>query len=714
MDHDKRTKSLGLEARSRTQSASTSASNEDQSLPRAYYNVRAARSALTTVCTLGGCGVANNSACGSFLVADDNRIFAANHRHCYGKKVNITASFNLETYTCNTCTFRGEHLVLHREVDGTDALDANPVCFVLSDQCFPPIIPVEGDGECVKSFRIEDGAIFELVDAFLGLTRGFSVPAGSVVVLASASHLARVGTAAYARDFVHEGGRLVSTMGGSIELVHCFPILLSGTEDSALIRSMTDLQHWLGHISTGRDISRARKKCFSLTMGKDISAFSVCGSTGMQYATVQSCAALGLPEAPAGTGPPEAPVHHAMSLELPVAKFGPGTCVFRSTGYTALPLSLLPCPPEQERALIDALIEDLNEIFMTNLATEFCTARTLSTGPSGAECDTSDYRFIVIGASHASRLASALRETGAEVSDLAVPGWKLSSESVEAASALLREVLEEEWTGETVVIYQLFDNSSYFGISADGTASLPVKGTDGHYHVEGSLGMIDKDNFKQLFSAAVPLLRAGGQNKKILISPISRYAVESCCSNRRNGLTQVLTEGLSNLETWMDDQAYLKRIRNFMVFNPNDFFSPDNDTITKKDARVYKQCWKAGPVHMTSVGYEKMAASLLEALIEGTFSRSGPAAPAATSTSTPSSSSHNRWPPPAGGQRKFDWSKRRQAWVLGSDAVAHRNYNDGNGGSRGRGRGGGKWRGHGGQSRGWGGFNRGQGRGKPY
>jgi hypothetical protein len=383
--------------------------------------------------------------------------------------------------------------------------------------------------------------------------------------------------------------RLVSTMGFGIELVHGVPILLSGTDDSALIRSMTDLQHWLEHISNGRDIDKARKKCFTVTMGRDISNFSVDG-----------CTALGPPEAPAGTGPPEASVHYAMSLELPVAKFGNGTGVFRNAGYRELPLSLPPCPPEQERALIEALIDDLNENFMTDLATEFSSARTKDTNPSSAECDTSDYRFVVIGASHACRLASALRETGAEVADLAVPGWKISSESVEAMCVLLKEVLEEEWTGETIVIYQLFDNSSYFGISADGTDSLPAKDRNGIYHVEGPLGMIDRDNFKQLFSAAVPLLRSGGQNKKILISPLSRYAVESCCddsshcSNRGTGLTQVLTEGLSNLETWMDDQSYLKRIRNFVVFNPNDFFSPD----TKKDARVFKQCWKAGPVHM--------------------------------------------------------------------------------------------------------------------
>jgi hypothetical protein len=116
------------------------------------------------------------------------------------------------------------------------------------------------------------------------------------------------------------------------------------------------------------------------------------------------------------------------------------------------------------------------------------------------------------------------------------------------------------------------------------------------------MGMIDRDNFKQLYSMSVPLLRAGGQHKKVLLSPLSRYAVESCCdnnthcSNRGGGLTQVLTEGLANLETWTDGQAYLIWMQNFLTFNPNDFFSPDDDPITKKDARTFKQCWKAGPV----------------------------------------------------------------------------------------------------------------------
>jgi hypothetical protein len=203
----------------------------------------------------------------------------ANHRHCYGKKSNISASFDLEKIACNTCTFGGAHQVLHREVESTEALDASPVCFILSDQCFPPIIPVEGDGECFKILQIEDASIFELIVAFLDITKGFSVPAGSMVVLASASYLARAGTATYAAEYVRARGHLLDAMGGGIELLHGFPIFLSGTEDSVLLRCLVDFEHWLGQVNTGRDISRACSAFFQHTVDthfRNMSSSHIC------------------------------------------------------------------------------------------------------------------------------------------------------------------------------------------------------------------------------------------------------------------------------------------------------------------------------------------------------------------------------------------------------------------------------------------------------
>jgi hypothetical protein len=138
--------------------------------------------------------------------------------------------------------------------------------------------------------------------------------------------------------------------------------------------------------------------------------------------------------------------------------------------------------------------------------------------------------------------------------------------------------------------------------------------------------MVDRDTFKQLFSAEVPLLRAGGQNKKVILSPIMRYAIESFCDsaghclNRGPALNKVLSEGLDSLQTWIDDQSYLKRIRNFIVVNPNLIIAPDS--VNKMETKTFKLYWKSGPIHMSTIGYKKLAAGLLEEMSSATFSRS--------------------------------------------------------------------------------------------
>jgi hypothetical protein len=108
----------------------------------------------------------------------------------------------------------GGHRVLHREGERVEVRELTPVAFILSDQNFPPSLPVEMEGECLKVMRVEDGTLQELVTTFLEATRGFVVPAGSVVAIASASHLAWVGAAAYAQELVNAIHRLRAAFRG--------------------------------------------------------------------------------------------------------------------------------------------------------------------------------------------------------------------------------------------------------------------------------------------------------------------------------------------------------------------------------------------------------------------------------------------------------------------------------------------------------------------
>jgi hypothetical protein len=47
----------------------------------------------------------------------------------------------------------------------------------------------------MKIIQVEHGSLAELVSVFLEITKGFAIPAGIVLLLASASHMTAVGTA---------------------------------------------------------------------------------------------------------------------------------------------------------------------------------------------------------------------------------------------------------------------------------------------------------------------------------------------------------------------------------------------------------------------------------------------------------------------------------------------------------------------------------------
>jgi hypothetical protein len=105
----------------------------------------------------------------------------------------------------------------------------------------------------------------------------------------------------------------------------------------------------------------------------------------------------------------------------------------------------------------------------------------------------------------------------------------------------------------------------------------------------------------QFLGTCVPLLRAGGNHKKVLLSPLMRYIMESYCNDpthctNRKGYVRTQGDALAQIQEWMDYQAYMKRIRNFAVLNPTSLL--DDGDANKATAKRIKQLWSAGPVHM--------------------------------------------------------------------------------------------------------------------
>jgi hypothetical protein len=256
--------------------------------------------------------------------------------------------------------------------------------------------------------------------------------------------------------------------GGGIELVHGLPLFMCGTEDRALIRCTLDLMHWLGDTSTDRDIRSACRSFVEHTLG-DIS--STCSSadsgTGSHDASV--------PVHRENAGLTASSALEPLNIVLPVSQSRHKTKIFRSPGYSTMPIQIMPASCELEKKCIDALVADLNNVFKTDIGREYSSSRAASCFTDSDLDECKQPRFIICGASHGSRLANALDDADAKVADLSVPGWRPTESNVERMTEQLLEELEEPWEGTTYIVYQLSDNGCYLSVSTDGTTSLPVK-----------------------------------------------------------------------------------------------------------------------------------------------------------------------------------------------------------------------------------------------
>jgi hypothetical protein len=145
----------------------------------------------------------------------------------------------------------------------------------------------------------------------------------------------------------------------------------------------------------------------------------------------------------------------------------------------------------------------------------------------------SHIKLIFVGGSHASRMAAAAVRRGLHVANLAVPGMRISEASVEEASGRLKDELSKRDGMKPIVIYHIYDNNVFFAAGEDGSRMLPQRDpSDNKYHIPGRLEFADRNVVKNLVNISTPLLRAGGEANKIILSPMLRYAVKKCCDNK--------------------------------------------------------------------------------------------------------------------------------------------------------------------------------------
>ena len=170
-------------------------------------------------------------------------------------------------------------------------------------------------------------------------------------------------------------------------------------------------------------------------------------------------------------------------------------------------------------------------------------------------------------------MPDALVGTGAIVYKVVVPGWRIMKQKV-AKMCDLKLVLAE--AGEDcIVVFQLLD-ANYFLAKSDEGGLLPIcKLITGDYHVEGELAFAPKELQYSIFCPAKPLLEVAEGRRAILLTPLPRYLLSSCCNNpdhvsnmKEDGYRKDQELAVSECRKNVKDFCFRHGIRNIRVTSP--------------------------------------------------------------------------------------------------------------------------------------------------
>jgi hypothetical protein len=555
---------------------------------------------------------------------------------------------------------------------------------------------VEGDGECFKILQVENATLSDLTTVFLAALEGFTVPAGTVVLISSASHLAAVGTAAYAEDLVRAFRAIRAVYETGITVMHGIPLLLSGIDNMSTIRSLLEVGAWYQGVSalSTKELSNSLKMMLDRLRSEKQPISETAPSTPENI---------------------RAPERFLLKMPQNLHNYDKQVCL--SEGFGDQVSLCQPMSEREEGELINSMVDELNDKCGLDLSHEFTLERPDMTSEHDNYDETLDvYESVVmVGGSHSSRLTDELDNTCLDVTDISRSGWRLTEENVGEKVKELREVLEHTDEKRTTVVYQLFDNMTFHVKKPDGSRHLPEKGHDGKYHIEGRLDIANKEEVKKLVNKSIPLLRAGGLCRKIVLTPGARFKRYPCCttrghcSNRHEKDYEKWMEGkLAEVKGTIRDYIRMRNIKRVTVIEMGQLITPTPGlSAYLQDEEV----WGDDPVHMTPKGYS-LAATGLEHLIYEKRAEEKEDEPTS-------------WQG-AAKRAKQDLSKKRPDWVRGSVAEAvrkdstqrgrppfgHHTWRGGRGGQRGGPRGGPRG-GHSGGQRGGGysGYSAGPSRG---
>ena len=525
----------------------------------------------------------NNTHIGSFDTENNinSTFLASRNDSTHNIHQNISLSFDPKDMTCISCST--PHNITHPAPD-------TPVTYVLSDQNFPGNCG-GGEGLCIRTIRVEDGQLTEITDLFLELMAGVGMGSSNIILLGSASAIATSGSSGYVFEWIG-CAKKISSRWPNVKVCPLVPLWGEGVPGQFL-RSVQEIGSVFRSLH-GNDPRGLNGSWISLNDFISNELCSSCGSVPDRY-----------------------------SLPYPSSLSGPPLVknrTFVSNQRSPVTAPALSC--KVKSLVVRCLAEELNASLSAGIDPGVIAERVASAGGAANAKDVNSsppppFKLVVTGSSHMSRTIPHLLAKGIEVVDLTERCWHLNSKSMAAITARIRET---DLDSLSVLVHDLFGNTSVRFRQADDTLSLAIKlPGEGGWHLLGD-AVFTPDTILREQVKLVSILESTAKNRgKIFIPPIPRFVFGSCCTSESHGSNTrsdthsayALTEHIRQRHTIIK-ALHNNGITNFKVI---DIMHSIRDGPDTEDNRLtcLKKITAGDNVHLTPDGYAKIAAEIADA-----------------------------------------------------------------------------------------------------
>ncbi len=274
-----------------------------------------------------------------------------------------------------------------------------------------------------------------------------------------------------------------------------------------------------------------------------------------------------------------------------------------------LPVRLDPLGEKEEKQLVGAIIESL--VLHYGLGLDLTP--TLERGMATPAANGNEGRIVVVDASHMYRMAEYLPSDSIS---LAYPGFKPSAESIVS----IKEKLDAlNLSASDTVVLDLLSNSAYMGTDVSGLPSPAERAGDGRYHIPGSLTTAPPTILKKVLEVCNTLAEKVKQSNVVLVCPIPRYVMGSCCTDpthieNRNSeeFEDELADCLEQHKKVLGGWAVAVGLR-FCLLDPTAMVHPTEPLLQNRLTSDGISIWCHGdPVHLSQEAYRDLAHALIK------------------------------------------------------------------------------------------------------